>query len=253
MAAAEQIGREGLKSLPSVDVLVLGEVHDNPHHHAAQAEAVAAMRPSAIVFEMLTEAQAAAVTPENRADRETLAEALAWEDAGWPDFAMYYPIFVAAPDAQIYGAALPREEVRRAVAEGAESVFGFDASRFGLDRPLPEAELAVQIAEQAEAHCNALPEELLPGMVEAQRLRDAALARAALTALDETGGAVAIITGNGHARRDRGVPSYLAAVRSDVTVLAVGQLEAVPEDPPPFDLWHVTEPAERPDPCEAFR
>ena len=33
---------------------VIGEVHDNPHHHRNQARAVAALKPGAIVFEMLT-------------------------------------------------------------------------------------------------------------------------------------------------------------------------------------------------------
>ncbi len=62
--------------------------------------------------------------------------------------------------------------------EGAAAVFGAAAARFGLDAPLPEDEQAAREAEQAEAHCGALPAEMLPGMVEAQRLRDAALARA---------------------------------------------------------------------------
>ena len=90
-------------------------------------------------------------------------------------------------------------------------------------------------------------------MVEAQRARDAGLARSALAALDETGGPVAVIAGNGHARRDRGVPALLEAARPGLAVLSVGQLETPPEENPPFDLWRVTEPAERDDPCEAFR
>jgi uncharacterized iron-regulated protein len=202
---------------------------------------------------MLTPAQAARVTPENRADAAALAAALDWGEGGWPDFAMYHPLFVAAPEARIYGAEMAREEVRRAVSEGAAAVLGEDAARFGLDVPLPDDEMAERVAEQAEAHCDALPVEMLPGMVEAQRLRDAALARAVLAALDATGGPVAVITGNGHARRDRGVPAYLQRARPGLVLLAVGQFEERPEGEPPFDAWRVTEPAERPDPCDAFR
>jgi uncharacterized iron-regulated protein len=234
-------------------VVLLGEVHDNPRHHEGQAAAVAALAPTAIVFEMLTPAQAARVTPGNRADAAVLAKALDWEEGGWPDFAMYHPLFVAAPEARIFGAGVPREEVRRAVAEGAAVVIGDDAASFGLDQPLPEAEMAERITEQAEAHCDALPAEMLPGMVEAQRLRDAALARAVLRALDETGGPVAVITGNGHARRDRGVPAYLEAARPGLEIVSLGQFEEAPEGEVPFDFWRVTEPAERDDPCEAFR
>ena len=104
-----------------------------------------------------------------------------------------------------------------------------------------------------EAHCDALPEDILPGMVEAQRLRDAALARAVLAAMAETGGPVAVITGNGHARRDWGLPRMLARAAPDLTLVSIGQFEAPPEDDPPFDLWLVTTPAPRDDPCAAFR
>lgn len=242
----------GLTSLPPADVVILGEVHDNPRHHEGQAEAVATLQPSAIVFEMLTAASAAAATDELRREAEELERALGWTQSGWPDFAAYYPIFVAAPAARIFGGMVPPEEVRRAVTEGAAAVMGAEAGAFGLDTDLPETVWAERVAEQGEAHCGALPEDLLPGMVEAQRLRDAVLARAILAALDETGGPVAVITGNGHARRDRGVPVYLEAARPGMQVIAVGQFEGAPDGDPPFDFWRVTDPADRDDPCGAF-
>jgi uncharacterized iron-regulated protein len=102
------------------------------------------------------------------------------------------------------------------------------------------------------AHCDTLPASMLPGMVEAQRLRDAALARAARRALAETGGPVAVITGNGHARRDRGVPALLARAAPGLSVVSIGQLKAPPSSAAPFDFWLVTEPADRGDPCAAF-
>lgn len=252
-AGAEEIAPADLSDMPAVDVIVLGEVHDNAIHHDHQAAAVAALSPTALVFEMLSPDQAARVTPELRGDAAALGDALEWEESGWPDFEMYHPIFTAAPDAAIYGAALPRDEVRRAVSEGAAAVLGAEAASFGLDMPLPQEEQATRETGQQEAHCNALPETLLSGMVEAQRLRDAAFARATLTALEATGGPVAVITGNGHARKDWGLPHALAIAAPEVTLISVGQLESAPDDRPPFDLWLVTEPAERPDPCAAFR
>jgi uncharacterized iron-regulated protein len=228
-------------------------VHDNPLHHVNQAAAVAALAPTALVFEMLTPDQAARVTPGLVADGPALAEALEWEASGWPDFTFYHPIFLAAPAARIYGAAFDREAIAGAAKGGAAGVFGPEAPRFGLTEPLAGADLAGRIAEQAEAHCDALPPEMLPGMVEVQRLRDAGLAHAALTALAETGGPVAVITGNGHARTDRGLPAALSAAAPEVTILSLGQFEAPPEGDPPFDLWLVTAPAEREDPCAAFR
>lgn len=247
-----QIGPEDLSGLPAADVVILGEVHDNPAHHRNQARAVAALAPGALVFEMLTADQAARITPENRADPEALAEVLDWAGSGWPDFALYHPIMRAAPGAHILGGGLPRDVVRRAVSQGAAALFGSESARYGLDRALSPGEQAQREREQATAHCDALPPDLLPGMVAAQRLRDAALARAVVRAVEAGQTPVAVITGNGHARRDRGIPVYLGAALPGLRVLSLGQIEAAPPGDPPFDLWLVTEPAGRDDPCAAF-
>ncbi|MDG4647228.1 ChaN family lipoprotein [Roseibacterium sp. SDUM158017] len=235
------------------DVVVLGEIHDSPAHHAFQAEAMAALGPTAIVFEMLTDEEAARVTPELAADAGALEAALAWGESGWPDFSMYYPLLAYGTTLPILGAEVPRARARQAFADGAATVFGGDAARFGLTRSLDPGEQALREAEQLEAHCNALPEDILPGFVEAQRLRDAMLADAALKALAAHGAPVVVVTGNGHARRDWGVPALLAEAEPGLSVLSLGQFEAEPEGEVPFDFWTVADPVEREDPCAAFR
>lgn len=235
---------------PDAAVVILGEVHDNPAHHANQTRAVAALRPSAIVFEMLTPELAARITPDNRHDPEALAAALEWRARGWPDFFMYYPILAAAPGAAVYGAALHREDIRAAITAGAAGAFGPDASEFGLDRALDPVQQASREAGQMAAHCDALPESMLAGMVEAQRLRDAAFARTALLALDETGGPVAVIAGSGHARTDWGIPAYIAFAAPEVSVAAIGQTEGPTSTP--FTLTVRTDGVERDDPCAVF-
>lgn len=253
MVSAQQISPAALDALPPADVVFLGEVHDNPAQHANQARAVAAIKPAALVFEMLTPEQAAAGATAPRDDADALAAAVDWAGRGWPDFAHYYPIFAAAPDARLYGAGVPRDAARRAFGLGAAAAFGPDAAQFGLDRPLPAEQQATREAEQMAAHCNALPEEMLGGMVEAQRLRDATLAQAAAQALADTGGPVVVITGNGHARQDRGAPVALTLAVPGASILALGQYETSAPDTPPYDMWLVTQAAEREDPCEAFR
>ena len=252
-AAADEIDAAALSDLPPADVVILGEVHDNPQHHANQTAAVTALAPSAVVLEMVGPEAAARGNAAARDDMAAMEAALDWTGSGWPDFAMYHPVLAAAPDAPIYGAALPMETVRGAVGDGAAAVFPGDAARYGLDRALPADEQDIRNAGQVAAHCDALPAEAAPGMVEAQRLRDAALADAALRALTETGGPVAVIAGAGHARTDWGVPALIALADPGVRVLSVGQLEAAPDEAPPYDLWLVTPPAERDDPCAAFR
>lgn len=251
-ARAGQIAPEGLSSLPKADIYLLGEIHDNPVHHLHQAQAVTALRPTALVFEMLTPEQAADGAGQMRGDAEALARALGWDGTGWPDFSLYHPIFLAAPDAALYGAALPRAQVRQAVSVGAAALFGDGAARFGLTDPLPASEQSAREAEQALSHCNAMPADLMPGMVEAQRLRDAAFARTALQALADTGGPIAVITGTGHVRRDWGMPAAFARAAPTVQILSIGQTETDPGPDAPFDLWIVTEPMDRPDPCAAL-
>ena len=254
-AQADEITPEALDTL-SGDIVVLGEVHDNPTHHLNQARAIAALKPRAVVFEMLTPEQAARITPDLLQDEAALEAALGWEAAGWPDFSIYYPVFAALGEAQPRGAALPRDEVRRAMAEPLPDIFGPDAARFGLDTPY-DAALQAELEAQSQAdHCNALPPEMLPGMVAAQRLRDAAFARAALQAFGQIGGPVAVITGSGHARTDLAVPAMLRRAAPDLRVVSVGQIEAAPDQPAPadlpFDNWIVTAPTPRDDPCAAF-
>lgn len=222
------------------DIVFLGEVHDNPAHHAVQADWVAALRPTALVLEMLPEAI------DVTAPVEIKALSAVWDAGGWPDFALYRPIFEAAPQAAVKGAGVSREMLR-AVRETplAETP---DAALFGLDQPLPPEEQAAREALQHAAHCDALPPEMLPMMVDMQRLRDAALARAAVAALDRFGPPIAVITGNGHARRDWGAASII----DGVTIFALGQGEAGTPPQGLFDLTLDAPAVDRPDPCAAF-
>ncbi|WP_299848248.1 ChaN family lipoprotein [uncultured Roseovarius sp.] len=243
-----------LLSLPasSQDVLILGEVHDNPGHHQVQAERIKAFEPKAIVFEMLSAEQAARVTPELLKDQVALADVLKWSDSGWPDFSMYYPIFTAS-NTQIYGAAVSREVARAAMTSGIAGAFGDEADRYGLTTPLVDKEQAAREALQDGAHCDALPDNMLAPMVDIQRFRDAMLARRTVEAMAETGGPVAVITGNGHARKDWGMPAILAHVRPGLEVFVLGQTEDGAPLQGVFDEVVSSPAQQRPDPCLAFQ
>ncbi|TVS05417.1 MAG: hypothetical protein EA407_02205 [Rhodobacteraceae bacterium] len=249
---ADEIGPEALSNLPPAQIVFLGEVHDNPLHHEYQAKAIAAIEPRALVFEMLTSEQAGRV-PEPLPDEAALGDLLEWSASGWPGFAMYYPLFTAAPKASIFGAALPRDQARAAMGQPLDEVFEGDPARFGLEEALDPEVQATREARQNAAHCDALPAEMLPAFVDIQRLRDAMLADAALRAHEATGGPVVVITGTGHTRTDWGAPAKLARAAPELSSLSIGQYEAPLNGPAPNDLWLVTEPHPRPDPCEAFR
>ena len=117
--------------------------------------------------------------------------------------------------------------------------------------PAQEAALRQQIDE---GHCGALPPSLLAPMAWAQRARDAALAASMVSA--PAGARVVLIAGNGHVRRDTGVPHYLQAAPTGGMV-SIGFLErdvggARVSESPYDEVWY-TAPAERPDPCAAWR
>jgi uncharacterized iron-regulated protein len=236
----------------AADIVVLGEIHDNPAHHRNQAAIVAALQPDALVFEMIPQADEDEVNElrAQGADRDALAAALDWSESGWPDFGFYAEILEAAPEARVFGAGQPAADVRRAMVEGAAGVFGPDAGSYGLDEPLPSEEQAAREALQDEAHCWKLPQDMLPGMVEAQRFRDAGLADAALWARTMTGnGKVVVIAGSGHADKVRGMPAALAIADPDIKVLALGQFEQEPADPGAYDDILLAPPPPRGDPC----
>lgn len=231
------------------EIIVLGELHDNPAHHARQAEWVHALAPKALVFEMLTPQQAARAAGGWRTQAE-LDAAVGWTGSPWPSFDYYFPIFAAAPDAVIYGAGVPRADLM-AQMEAPLDAHPL-AAEYGIGQPLDAGQQAARIALQAEAHCGALPEEILPMMVDAQRLRDAALADAALRALRHTGGPVAVITGNGHARTDWGMPAMIARAAPETRVFALGQSEEGGAVAGTFNLTLDAPAPDRGDPCSAF-
>jgi len=233
------------------DVYLLGEVHDNPRHHLGQAAMIEQIQPKAVVFEQLSPRGAAIANTVSRDDLTALGEALDWDNTGWPPFRMYAVIFDVMGDTPAVGMAKPFGKAREAFALGAAETFGTGAEAYGLTSALATDEQAAREQLQFDAHCAAMPIELMPGMVEAQRYRDAAFARTILEAVETYGSPVAVILGHGHARNDWAVPRFLNRVSPDLDVFSVGFVEiGAPELP--FDLQIATEAPERGDPCAAL-
>jgi uncharacterized iron-regulated protein len=248
---AGDLSDELLLQMGKSDVVILGEVHDNPAHHETQRSVLELLQPRAVVWEMLTPVEAGSISAALLRSPERLEKVLKWAESGWPAFSMYYPILAVASDARIYGGEVPRQAAM-AVMKGGEAVaFGADAARYGLNIALPEEEAARRESLQFQAHCDAVPMDRMAAMVGIQRLRDATLAREVVRAIEDTGGPVAVITGNGHARKDWGIPAYLQRVRPDLQVFSLGQSENGQVEGP-FDAVIDSAPPERDDPCAAF-
>jgi uncharacterized iron-regulated protein len=255
-----------LSDVAQARFVVLGENHDNPDHHILQARLVravtAAGRHPALAFEMLTPEQQpevdAAVARRKGAD--AIRDAVDWDRSGWPKFRLYRPVFTAGLEAglPVLGANLPRKRVQEIVRKGADALPPPVRERIDRQGPLSPDALQSWRAEMAQSHCGEFPAELLEPMVLGQRARDAQMADAIERAAGD--GAV-LVTGSGHARTDRGVPTYLAPGAKVVAVafreVDPGALEpkgyGEPDGALPFDYVVFTPAASRPDPCEELR
>jgi len=252
--------------------VLLGERHDNPDHHRLQARVlaslVAAGRRPAVVFEMLEVEQQPDVERYRASASATAAgfgEALGWANTSWPPFKDYQPIFEVAFSAQlpILAGNLAHAEARGLVKQGLGALPDDRARRLRLDQAFPPALEAPLLEELRASHCGHLPEALLAPMALAQHARDAQMARALL---DAPGESSVLIAGAGHARRDRGVPFYLALEAPGATLTSVVWLEVQPGATDPgkyvaespgsgagFDFAWFTPRVTDEDPCAAFK
>lgn len=253
--------------------VLLGETHDDPLHHVLQARTLGALvargRHPAVAFEMISVDRAAALaaaTAEPGASAEDVRRAVDWDASGWPDFALYAPIFDTALAAGLpLVAADLGAETRNALRRGGVAALEpAQRAALGLDEPLPASQREAMAAEIVEAHCGYDPGPFLPRMVDVQRARDAQLALALVRAGDRDG--AVLIAGAGHVRRDRGVPSFLARELPGASVASVAFVEVEPSEvdavaalrerwgePVPFDAVWFTPPVAREDPCEKHR
>lgn len=231
-----------LEAAIEAQIVILGERHDNPIHHERQAEIVRIIDPAGLAFEMIQRAD------EDAANRGREA----WMNEHWSNWDDYRQIIQAAPGAKIAGGGVDRDMLRSSVKLGAALAWGEEGARYRLLDQLPMDVTEAMIEEQRVAHCDGLPKHMLPGMVEAQQLRDAAFADAALRLVEQGHEPAILITGNGHARTDRGSPLYLRRAAPYVSVLSVGIVEADGKTDIPYDFVIYTEVHEREDPCEAF-
>lgn len=248
---------ELMERLRASDVVLLGELHDNPHHHVIRAELLTALgAPTTVVVEQLPRGAAPALPPD--ADRAALRDALVragFDAEGWA-WPAHEPVFAAAARSGhgVRGGNLPRELARRLAREGGEALPA------ELRAPVDAAPLAPQARRALEddlqqGHCGQLPAARMPGMVWAQRGRDAAMAQALREALvAQPRGPVLLIAGNGHVRRDYGVPQLLAPQLPGRRLLAVGFVEpGQAATASEYDLVWVTPAAPRDDPCEGLQ
>jgi uncharacterized iron-regulated protein len=248
-----------LRRIGEADIVLLGEQHDNPVDHVlrgALLTAFAAQRP-AVVFEQFADRDTPIPRPAPDQSVEAWLDAFGFDRKGWR-WPLHAPVVDAAiaHARSVWGANLSREELIPVVREGASAVRA-PIRRLMDQAPLERAAAAVMDSTLEEAHCGQLPPSMIPGMRTAQVARDAAMARALLLAGADSGQRPEwLMAGNGHVRRDLGVPRILREAVPRARVLAVGLLEWEEGGGGPaaaerraYDLVIVTPRVQREDPC----
>jgi len=270
-SAALLIGNAAAANAPSPDtlaaavkdrrVVLLGEVHDNGTQHALRLAAVRLLVESgarpAIAFEQFDRERQADI---DRARREQPRDAdflitAAGGAKSWR-WEFYRPFVQLAldNDLPIVAANLSRKDAMRLATEGWPAIFEASAqASLALDH-LPEAFRRAHEQAVATGHCNLLPPDALPAMARAQIGRDLVLAQSIRPYI---GRGVVLLAGNGHVRRDIGVPFWLTTDERkqaiSVGLLEVGEALAPAVLTDRFDVVMMTPAAERPDQCEELR
>lgn len=266
VAAQRFISRDSLaENARRAHFRLLGEVHDNPDHHAIQAELLDAIgaggvRPL-VAFEQFDREYDAALQQLQYAGKITaddVARTVKFDRKGW-DWNYYRPLVEIALR---YGMPMRAANLSRAAAGQIVKRFGAEGgSADNITAPWTAEKEQAMRTSIIEGHCGALPDSMVPAMTAAQRARDTALAE---TLLDAGSDGAVLIAGNGHARRDLAVPVYLhAASATRICAIGILEVETASNEPqdyvrstagvPPFDFVYFTPPRPRPDPCAGFK
>ncbi|MCP1200311.1 ChaN family lipoprotein [Notoacmeibacter sp. MSK16QG-6] len=246
-----------LDQAASKSFVLVGEIHTAASHHVFQARLIEGLvardRRPVVILEMLSPAAQPVLDRwiGGEVEPADLDMALKWAERGWPDFEIYRPIFEAARrhGLTMRGAGLERSEIMAIGRSGEDTIDPARRQQLMLDRKLTGPGLETLQATIVESHCGMVDKASAGPMILIQRARDGAMAREMIRA--GSSGAV-LIAGDGHVRRDHGVPRLLPAGSSYV----IGQFET--EESPSaereiFDAFHLTEPVDRGDPCEDIR
>ncbi len=226
--------------------VLLGEVHDNEMGHQQrlkwlESKIEQGWRP-AIAMEQFDRERQAELDLARKAkpnDAENLIKSVGGERWDWR---FYKPVIELAMryDLPILAANLSRKEAGQLVKNGRLDLVG--AEGINLNDPLPLLLVEQQRAAVQTGHCGQLPLAMEEKMARAQIARDRVMA---VTMLPYQDRGVVLLAGNGHVRRDIGVPQWLTSAYS------VGFVESISDAQ--YDEVHIIPSAVRPDPCGNFK
>jgi uncharacterized iron-regulated protein len=220
-----------LSRIKDANVLLLGEVHDNPLHHDFQKKLLqtqldAGSRPSFLMEQFNSGSQAdldAALANTNRDDAFSSAADL----IKFGDWKLYVPLLSSAVDYKlpIIAANIASAQLQPVMKQGFNAYDPEDLKRIAVDEVWSENRENYLSQHIEGTHCGQISPQWRAGLVRGQRLRDALMVDAAVSSF---GRGIVAIVGRDHARRDIGLPLYFAARRPSIRMLSMGLVEVIP-------------------------
>jgi uncharacterized iron-regulated protein len=245
----------GLQEAGNPQVLLLGEVHDNAQGHKLRYDELkrrvdGGWRP-AIAMEQFDKDDQDLLNDAQKGCLDAGCVIRVMNKKGW-DWQQYYPVIQLALDKglPIVAVNLSRKDASKVVRDGVASSFDEKTvADYRLGEPVAADWRKAQEREIRAGHCDMLPDMMVPGMVDAQLARDVWMAK---LIRDQQPRDVVLLAGNGHVRKDIGVPRWLAATAPKLTVKSIGYVEGggMKEQ---FDEVRSIPAQKRPDPCAKFR
>lgn len=257
-----------LARINQANVLLLGETHDNPQHHDIQQKLLKARigsgaRPALLMEQLDSENQAAldlALAGSNQDEALNTATGL----IKFTDWKFYRPFLATAIDNKlpVIAANISSRQLQPVIWQGFAAYDVAALKRMAVEEVWSESRQNYMLRHIGGAHCGQIRDELRAGLTRSQRLRDALMADAAVSSI---GRGVVAIVGSSHARRDVGIPLYLAARDPSARIFSIGFVEVIPgRDAPetyetesasgdaPYDVIWFTPRVARADPCADF-
>lgn len=238
-------------------LLLLGEVHDNPEGHQQRYQYLEKLvqqgwRPVIAMeqfdLEQNNDLQQAMQTCDTADCVIKKTSKNAWQ---WP---LYEPVIQLALTYHlpVVAANLSRKNAFLAVKEGLKGALPDTViQQYQLPQSISAELRQAQENEIKASHCGMAPENMIKGLAEAQIARDIMMTNTMLTyATDKD---VVLLAGNGHVRRDIGVPYWLRE-QHQTNIQSVGFIEndnRVTENA--YDQRITISTHERPDMCKNLK
>ena len=255
------------EKLAGAGYVLVGEIHDNISNHRNEAEVIDHLatrnRETDVAFEMIDDSQEKFIRDRKINSAGQLIELLNHVDTGW-DYETYYRLVfesVIRAGFSISPANIDRGRLMDIVMQHSSDIPDGTSRLLSATHFTPELEMEMQ-KDIIESHCNMLDQEQALPMVKAQRIRDATMAA---SLLNSSADLKVLIAGDGHIRRDSGVPRYILAQDRMATVISVAMIEVDEgqdevssyardwgNNSLPFDYVWFTARADREDPCIEF-